>query len=172
MHVVGVYVLQRSAGARAAAVSFLLEGHVGSEKNSLFSRWYRMEAFQICDPPRLSALEVVLKNKCFPFSRQLQQPEMYKDGICVCVCLWSGLSGRLPLTFVSWVLISATVWNKGSVKIFGNEDHWLIIGKWLDSQAFTNDPMVGSAHQWALVLLLACLKVMRRGLYSDLLVSR
>lgn len=34
MHVVGVYVLQRLAGARAAAVSFQLEGRMGTEKTA------------------------------------------------------------------------------------------------------------------------------------------
>ena len=106
MHVVGVYVHQRPAGARAAAVLF--QGRVGTEKqqkkhNCLLSRRYKMEAFQICDPSLLSALEVILKNKCFPFL----EPEISKGNVCVCVrvcacvCLWFGLSGCLQLTSIS-----------------------------------------------------------------------
>lgn len=39
----------------------------------------------------------------FPFSHQLEQPKIYKGGICVCVCvcLRSGLSGHFPLTSIS-----------------------------------------------------------------------
>lgn len=131
MHVVGVYVLQRLAGARAAAVSFQLEGCMGTEKaafSATDTEW-KSSGFVTCLVSQHRKSSPV-----FPFSHQLEQPKIYKGGICVFVCVSSVWSFR---TFsINIHLMSLDQCNSLKQRFsenFGKEDHWLIMSKWLDS---------------------------------------
>lgn len=82
-----------------------------------------MEVFWICD---------LKSSPVFPFSHQLEQPKIYKGGICVCVSsVWSFRTFSIYIHLMS--LDQCDSLKQRFSENFGKEDHWLIMSKWLDS---------------------------------------